>query len=123
MDADERGRDGVGAGGLTVRVSRAADGPSVIVAGRVTVDSSPRLRSALHEVIRDATKTGVTIDMAATSYLDSSGIATLLEASTIASRRGVPLRVVGLSGEPRYLAEVTDLGRIFRALGSELEVR
>ena len=120
MDPDERIHGG---DTMTVRIASAAPRPTVVVTGRVTVDSSPRLRSTLHEVIRNAATAGVTIDMAATSYLDSSGIATLLEASTIARGRGVPLRVVGLSGEARYLAEVTDLGRIFRALGAELELR
>ena len=39
----------------------------------------------------------------------------------LARDRSVPLRVVGLSGEPRLLAEVIELDRIFRALGSEVE--
>ena len=35
---------------------------------------------------------------------------------------GSVVHVVGLSGEPRLLAEVIELDRIFRALGSEVEL-
>jgi anti-anti-sigma factor len=108
--------------GLTVDVRRGALRPTVVVAGRVTVDSSPQLRSMLQAAMRDATGAGVTIDMAGASYLDTSGIATLLEAATIARDRRIPLRVVGLSGEPAFLARMTGLDRIFGALGSELEL-
>jgi anti-anti-sigma regulatory factor len=64
---------------------------------------------------------GVVIDFTRTTYLDTSAAATLIEAAMLARDRGVPLRVVGLSGEPRLLAEVLELDRIFRALGSAVE--
>jgi anti-anti-sigma factor len=110
------------AGALTVRLGRSGAVPTIIADGRVTVDSSPLLRAALHEAIAAADAGGVVIDCSRTSYLDTSGIATLLEACVTARRRAVPLRLVGLSGEPRLLAQVISLDRIFRALGSEVEV-
>jgi anti-sigma B factor antagonist len=62
------------------------------------------------------------IDMSGVSYLDTSGMATLLEAADVARAQGVRLRVVGLSGEPRMLAQIAEIDRIFRAYGSEVEL-
>jgi anti-anti-sigma factor len=109
--------------GLTVRVLQADPLPTVVVVGRVTIDSSPRLRSVLCEVIGECAGSGVVIDLSAVPHLDSSGVATLLEASRIARDRGISLRLIGLSGELRSIAKVAGLDRIFQALGSDLELR
>jgi anti-anti-sigma regulatory factor len=89
----------------------------------MTVDSSFHLRPVLHGTVSAAPSAGVVIDFTRTTYLDTSAGPTWIEAAMRARDRGVPLRVVGLSGEPRLLAEVIELDRIFRALGSEVEFR
>jgi anti-anti-sigma factor len=111
----------VAAGEATVRILRACSQPTVAVAGQVTVDSSPRLRSVLQRLIREDIGPILVIDLSGVSYSDTSGIATLLEASKTAREHSARLRLVGLRGQPRVLAEVTELGRIFRASGSEVE--
>jgi anti-sigma B factor antagonist len=93
----------------------------VSVNGRVTVDSSPQLRPVLHEAIGAAPPALVVIDFTAARYLDTSAIATLLEAATLASKRGVALSVTGLGGEARLVAEATELDRIFLAMGYEVQ--
>jgi anti-anti-sigma factor len=93
----------------------------VIVTGRVTVDSSPQLRPVLHGAIGAASPGAVVIDFTAVRYLDTSAIATLLEAATLASQQGVPLGVIGLGGEARFVAEATELDRIFLAMGYEVQ--
>ena len=75
----------------------------------------------LHEAIGAAPPAGVVIDFTAARYLDTSAIATLLEAATLASKRGVPLGVIGLGGEARFVAEATELDRIFLAMGYEVQ--
>jgi anti-sigma B factor antagonist len=102
-----------------------AAGPSesrISVTGRLVIDSSPRFRALLMKAIRAATARVLVIDLSAVSYLDTSGVATLLEAARVASAQGVRLRVIGLSGEPRMLAQITELDVIFRACGSDLEL-
>jgi len=61
------------------------------------------------------------IDLSAISYMDMSGIATLLEALKAAHERSVRLSLAGMSGQVRMLAEVAQLDAIFRAWGSEVE--
>jgi anti-anti-sigma regulatory factor len=55
--------------------------------------------------------------------LDTSGLATLLEALKAAHQRSVTLRVLGITGQSRTLAEVAELDKIFQAVGSEVEFR
>ena len=100
-------------------------GPSelrISVTGRLVMESSPRFRASLMNAIRTATTAVLVIDLSALSYLDTSGVATLLEAARVASVQGVRLRVIGLTGEPRMLAQIAELDVIFRAYGSDLEL-
>jgi anti-anti-sigma factor len=111
----------VGANAMSVDIRQAGACTTVVVSGRVTVDSSPHLRPVLHEAIGAAPPAGVVIDFTTARYLDTSAIATLLEAATLASKRGVTLGVIGLGGETRLVAEATELDRIFLALGYEVQ--
>jgi len=118
-------RSGPTAGGraneLSVETRQAGADTVVVVIGRVTVDSSPHLRSVLHDAIGAARAGVVEIDLTGTSYLDTSAIATLLEAATLAVAQGVALRVTGLQGHARFVAEGAELDRIFLALGYEVQ--
>jgi anti-sigma B factor antagonist len=111
------------AGEITVHVIPGTDQLTVAVAGRITVDSSPDLRSALLELLRRAAAPLVVIDVSAVSYLDMSGIATLLEVLKAARERSVKLRLAGMSGQVRTIAEIAQLDTIFRAWGSEVDFR
>ena len=106
---------------LTIETPGGQGGATIRVAGRVVIDTSPQLRTALLNEIRDRAGSALVIDVAGVTYLDTSGIATLLEASQLARACAVRLRVSGLTGEPKLLADITELGRIFSALGSEVD--
>jgi anti-sigma B factor antagonist len=108
---------------LTVHVLPANHQVTVAVAGRVTVDSSPSLRSALLDLLRRSARPVMIIDLSAVSYLDMSGMATLLEALKAAHECSVKLRLTGMSGQSRTLTEIAQLDAIFRAWGSEVEFR
>ena len=102
-----------------------SQGPSesrISVTGRLVIESSPRFRASLMKTIRKARSAVLVIDLSALSYLDTSGVATLLEAARVASAQGMRLRVIGLTGEPRMLAQIAELDVIFRAYGSDLEL-
>lgn len=111
------------ADGIKVHVVPGGGQLTVAVAGRVTVDSSPNLRSALLELLRRGAVPLIVIDLSAVSYLDMSGLAILLEALKAARENSVKLRVTSMSGEARILAEIAQLDTIFRAWGSEVEFR
>jgi anti-sigma B factor antagonist len=108
---------------MTVEVIPASNHIGVAVAGRVTVDSSPNLRSAILGLLAREAAPIIQVDLSGVSYLDTSGLATLLEALKAARKRSVILRVTGIGGAARTLAEIAQLDTIFRAWGSEVEFR
>ena len=110
------------AGEITVHVVHGSNQLTVAIGGRTTVDTSPDLRSVLLGLLRRGTAPVVVIDVSALSYLDMSGIATLLEALKAARERSVTLRLAGMSGQVRALAEIAQLDTIYRAWGSEVEL-
>jgi len=117
------GKIRLNAGQITVHVMPGSDHLMVTVAGRVTVDSSPDLRSVLLDLLRRGAGPVMVIDLSAVSYLDMSGLATLLEALKAARAHSAKLRVTGISGEARTLVEIAQLDTIFQAWGSEVEFR
>jgi anti-anti-sigma factor len=86
------------------------------VTGRVSVDSSPALRNQLLAICRQGLST-VTIDLAAATYIDCAGIATLVEALKIAHTRKTAFQMSGLRDGPRHLLEVTGLLGLFEMYG------
>ena len=108
-------------GDATIRVDRSKPEPVIVVTGRITVASSPRVRSALFELIRKSAGRVLVIDLSSVSHIDISGFATLLEGLNCAHKYSMRLRLAGINGQPRRLAELAQLDEIFRAFGSELE--
>ena len=97
------------------------DGESVVVLlqGRLGIDSSPDLKDRLLAILRGQTPKVVIVDLANVSYVDTSGIATLLEAFKIARGRHIDLRLNGLQGRLARLFEVTGVSALFERSGSK----
>src|SRR6266478_844901 len=74
----------------------------VSIEGRVTIDTSGDMRRTVAEALRSKPP-AVMLDLSGVSYIDTSGLATLLEASRIARQQGTRLVMHGLHGQPREL--------------------
>ena len=84
----------------------------VALSGDVDLDSSPQVRSVLLDSVRD--KRVVLVEMSAVSYIDSSGVASLIEAYQTAKSLNTRFGIVGLSGAPLQVIQVAQLEKIFR---------
>lgn len=91
------------------------------VTGFLVIDTSPQLRACLLHLIERTVSAAIVIDLSGVSYLDTSAVATLVEAARIARAHGVRLHVIGLAAGPRMLAQVTEMDRILLTLGSAVE--
>jgi len=85
-------------------------GDHVTIHGRITVENSGEMRRVLSNALR-AKPASVSVDLSDVSYIDTSGLATLVEAVRIARRQGTRLIVGGIHDQPRYLFEITHLDR------------
>jgi anti-sigma B factor antagonist len=107
-------------GDFGVQVIRSDSQYIVEVAGQVTINSSPQLRLVLLQLIEHSPGSVVMVDFSNVPYLDSSGIATLLEVLKAAREKSVKLRLVGAVDRVRMLIELLELPKIFSAFGSEV---
>ena len=87
-------------------------GEVVSISGRVTTDTSGQMRSKLGDALGLKPDT-VTIDLSRVDYMDTSGLATLIEALRIARKQNTQLILRGVQEQPRYLLKVTNLDRMF----------
>jgi anti-sigma B factor antagonist len=86
------------------------------IQGRITVANSDQMRTALANALR-AKPTSLAVDLSGVSYMDSSGLATLVEAARIARSQGTRLVLGGLHDQPCYFFEITHLDRLFDIAG------
>ena len=90
----------------------------VFLSGRITIDSSPDLRSLLLERLQSPSCRSLTADFSEVVYLDTSVVATLAEVLKSARARGKAFYLTGLRERPHYLLEATRLLHLFDQVNS-----
>ncbi len=88
--------------------------------GDVDMNSSSDVRGALGAVFRQGQKgqRALFIDLSQVRYMDSSGIATLVEAMQNCMKQGSRLRLVDLSPAVRDVFELARLASVFEVFAS-----
>ena len=110
------GRVLISEGGLGITILHGDDEVLVRLNGRTTVDSSPDLRNRLLQVFaEEPSPRDITVDLTGVTYVDASGIATLIEALKIARHREITFCLHGLGGSVLRLFEVTGVLALFGA--------
>ena len=80
--------------------------------GRITIDSADQMRRRLANALRTHPAL-VAVDLSDVPYMDTSGLATLMEAMRTARQQGTRLVLSGIQQQPGYLLKVTDLDHVF----------
>lgn len=88
-------------------------GVRMLLRGDVDMNTSPDVRSSLGEVFRQKGSRALLIDLSGVRYMDSSGIATLVEAMQNCMKQGMRLRLVSLSPSVRDVFEMARLASVF----------
>jgi anti-sigma B factor antagonist len=103
-------------------VSSEACGGCVLVRlrGEVDLSWSPQVRRALLDALAQADAVGV--DLSAVGYIDSSGIAALVEGLQYARTHGQRFVLVAVSDAVRAVLELARLDRVFTLVASPDEV-
>jgi anti-sigma B factor antagonist len=82
--------------------------------GRIDIDSSPAIRGRLLTLFDAPHPNIVSIDLSAVTHIDSSGVATLIEALKIARAHRTELRLEGLQDWLLRLFEFTGVLSLFK---------
>jgi anti-sigma B factor antagonist len=104
---------------LETTMDTSSEGTLLCLRGRLNVDSSPAFRDQLLDAVSAQSTKTIVIDMSEVSYIDASGIATLIEGLKLARNRENSLCLEGLQGRVLRLFEVTGLLDLFETNGSK----
>lgn len=98
---------------LQTRTADTADGGATVVtlSGEVDLRHSPALRKSLMELMLD--KRAVVMDLSGVEYIDSSGIAGLVEAYQMARRNGTGFVLAAISDPVGRVLQLARLDRVF----------
>ncbi|MCP5151654.1 MAG: STAS domain-containing protein [Ectothiorhodospiraceae bacterium] len=83
----------------------------VALTGDVDLETSPRVRGALLDCV--GAKRSVLVDMSGVSYIDSSGVASLVEAYQTARKSNTKFGLVQVSEAAMRVLELARLDRVF----------
>jgi anti-sigma B factor antagonist len=98
---------------LEIEIVITEDGALARIYGRIDIDSSPALRDHLLALFKASHPKVVNVDLSAVTHIDSSGVATLIEALRTARNRNTEVRLRGLEGRLLRLFQSTGILSLF----------
>jgi anti-sigma B factor antagonist len=102
---------------LEITVHKGDAGSIVRLCGRINIDTSPAFRDQLLAMLRGQAPEPVIVDLTDVTYIDGSGIATLIEGLKIARQRQTTLCLQGLQGRLLHFFQVTGISALFETNG------
>jgi anti-sigma B factor antagonist len=96
-----------------IEIVKRENGAMATICGRIDIDTSPALRAQLLPALQAPGCNVLTLDVSAVTHIDSSGVATLIEALRIARSHNADLRLTGLQGRLLGLFQSTGILSLF----------
>ncbi len=100
--------------GSTLEIAVETSGETTIVTpkGEVDMARSPLLRKSIADVMKAKPKR-VVLDLSGVPYMDSSGLATMVEALQNSRKNQIPLLLCSLTPRVRSILEIARLNTVF----------
>jgi anti-sigma B factor antagonist len=98
--------------GLNVRTETRGGALVVAPAGDIDLTASPQLREELRKA-QVGRPVRLVVDLAGVPYMDSSGVATLVQALQVARRNSTKMVLCGLTDRVRSIFEIARLDTVF----------
>ncbi len=107
---------------MELNVNREGTRSVVQVSGDIDLYTSPKLRETVLELFRKRAQKTVIVNLSEVHYIDSSGIASLVEGLQESKEHSARFVLVGLNEAPRHVLELTRLLSVFEIAATEDEV-
>ncbi len=88
--------------------------------GEVDLSNSSTVRKNLLAIIKKGHS--VIVDFEKLEYIDSSGLATLVEGLNVAKKSNLTLIIAAINGSPKQVMEITRLDQVFTIVDSISDV-
>ena len=101
---------------LNIELERREDSDTVILSpnGDIDLSRSPELRSQLASIQKDRPPSRLVVNLESVPYMDSSGVATLVEAMQVSRKRGGQIVLCNMQDRVRSIFEIARLDMVFR---------
>jgi len=106
---------------LKISARQVGDAVILDLTGDITLFNSPEIRKALIDQLREQRVSHLIVNMLGVPYVDSSGVASLVEGLKISRDLKTRFALYGLSKSARTVLELTHLLRIFEVHQTEQE--
>ena len=106
---------------MEINVKRDGARSIVYVTGDIDLYTSPQLRETVLDLFQRRNQQRVVLNLSEVHYIDSSGIASLVEGLQEARKLSARFILVGLNEGPRHVLELTRLLTVFEIAASEAE--
>jgi anti-sigma B factor antagonist len=106
-----------------VNISTRQSGTAIIVDinGDVTLYNSPEIRKVVMDALNKKGQHRVIMNMSGVNYIDSAGVASLVEGLKLSRSLQSSFSLYGLNKHPREVLELTRLIRVFEIYDTEAE--
>ena len=98
---------------MEVRTRKVGPAFVIDVKGQIDLSSSSRMRTAVLNAIKTKGTSRVAVNLTDVGYIDSSGIATLVEGLQLARAQNCHFVIFGLQQAPREVLELARLDKVF----------
>jgi len=106
---------------VSIATRRSGAATIVDIIGEITLFNAPDLRKVLMDLLKVQKAPRVIVNMTQVAYIDSAGVACLVEALKVAREAKLGLALFGLNRVAREVFELTRLSRVFEVYGTEEE--
>jgi anti-sigma B factor antagonist len=106
---------------MEIATRQAGNATIVDVIGDITLYNSPEVRKVLLGLLREKRVPHVIVNMQSVKYIDSAGVASLVEGLKVSRDLKSRFVLYGLSPAAREVLELTRLNRVFEIHESEEE--
>jgi anti-sigma B factor antagonist len=103
---------------LDIQLQTSEGTPTLVCRGRITTETSGLLKSEVKKLVPEHKL--IIVDLGEVSYVDSSGLGTLLATYVSAKTSGSTLRLVHLNQRIKDLLQLTRLASVFEGYGEYL---
>lgn len=97
---------------MQIKVESKNNTDIVILSGEVDLYNSPQVRKKLTELINHKNP-HIIVDLSGVTYMDSSGLATLVEAMQKIAKNNGKFILVGIKGAVKNMFEIARLNEVF----------
>lgn len=104
---------------MDIATRHEGDATILALSGDITLYNTPEVRKSILGLLKDKRVPALLVDMRAVRYIDSSGVASLVEGLKASRDMGSRFALYGLTKTTREVLELTRLMRVFEVYETE----